>query len=85
MSGLALVYTEPVTDDDTAKNDAYQNDSGFLMEFSSHVLPVVLAPRAIPPLLVKVREIYSLDRPPESTTDCENCDLLQGLFDLTQG
>src|ERR1017187_4198055 len=57
VSGLALVYTEPVTDDNTAKKDAYQNDSGFLMEFSARVRRVDLAPHAIPPLLAKVREI----------------------------
>jgi hypothetical protein len=84
VSGLALVYTEPLTDDATAKKDAYQNDSGFLMEFSAHVRPVDLAPHAIPPLLAKVREIYSLDRPPESATDCEDYVLLQGLIDLSQ-
>jgi len=84
VSGLALVYTEPVTDDDTAKNDAYQNDSGFLMEFSAHIRPVRPNPKRIPALLAQVREIYGLDRPPESTTDCENCVLLQGLIDLAK-
>ena len=82
VSGLALVYTEPLTDDATAKKDAYQNDSGFLMEFSAHIRRVDLVPQAIPPLLVKVREIYSLDRPPESATGCNNCRLVNGLIAL---
>jgi len=85
VSSLALVYTEPVTDDDTAKKDAYQNNSGFLMEFSAHIRPVNLARDAIPPLLVRVREIYDLNRPPESLKGCKDCALLQGLIDLAGG
>jgi hypothetical protein len=83
VSGLALIYTEPVTDDDTAKKDTYQSNSGFLMEFSAHFRAVDLAPETIPPLLAKVRKIYDLDRAPKSLKGCEDCALLQDLIDLT--
>ncbi len=66
VSGLALVYTEPVTDDATAAKDANQTDSGFLMEFSAHIRPVDLAPDKIPPLLAKVREIYRQEAPSQA-------------------
>jgi PD-(D/E)XK nuclease superfamily len=82
VSGLALVYTEPVTDDATAKKDHYLNDTGFLMEFSAQIRPVKLAPELIPPLLAKVGEIYEMNSPPKSRDNCENCALLQSLIDL---
>lgn len=82
VSGLALVYTEPVTDDDTAAKDANHTPSGFLMEFSAHIRPVCLAPEKIPLLLAKVREIYDQKRPPNPRQGCEDCTLLQNLIDV---
>ncbi len=84
VSGLALIYTEPVTDDDCARRDDYQNEKGFLMEFSAHIRPVDLKPETIPPLVARVRDIYELNRPPDSETGCKNCLLLQGLIDLAR-
>ena len=83
VSGLALVYTEPVTEDPAASRDSNHTDSGFLMEFSAHVRPVDLAPDKIPPLLAKVREICDLKRPPKGKKGCKDCALLQGLLDLS--
>jgi hypothetical protein len=85
VSGLALVYTEPVTDDATAKKDANLTDSGFLMEFSAHIRPVNLKPERIPLLLAKVREIYDRKRPPRPQEGCEDCALLQSLIDTVSG
>jgi hypothetical protein len=85
VSGLALVYTEPVTDDATAAKDTYQTESGFLMEFSAHIRPVDLAPDKIPLLLVKVREIFDQIHPPESREGCKDCTLLQNLIALAGG
>jgi hypothetical protein len=82
VSGLALVYTEPVTDDATAKKDANLTDSGFLLEFSAHILQVDLALDTIPPLLAKVREIYDRKRPPQPREGCKDCALLRGLIDV---
>jgi hypothetical protein len=85
VSGLALIYTEPVTDDESAKRDSYQSEKGFVMEFSAHIRPVDLKPEMVPPLFAKVRDIYGLNRPPDSETGCKNCLLLQGLIDLAKG
>jgi hypothetical protein len=85
VSGLALVYTEPVTDDATAKKDANLTDSGFLMEFSAHIRPVDLRPERIPLLLAQVREIFDRKRPPLPLEGCEDCALLQNLIDLVEG
>jgi hypothetical protein len=85
VSGLALVYTEPVTDDATAAKDTHHTRSGFLMEFSAHIRPVDLDPGKIPPLLAKVREIVDRKRPPQSREGCKDCALLQNLFEVVGG
>jgi hypothetical protein len=82
VSGLALVYTEPVTDDVAAKKEVNQTESGFLLEFSTHIRMVDLAPEKVPALLAMVRETYELPRPPQSMRTCKNCALLEGLIKL---
>jgi hypothetical protein len=85
VSGLALIYTEPVTDDETARKDDNQTNSGFLMEFSAHVRQVDLAPDKIQLLLAKVREIYDLIHAPDIREGCKNCALLQNLIEVAGG
>ena len=85
VSGLALVYTEPVTDDATAAKDANHTGTGFVMEFSAHIQPVGLKLEKIPPLLAQVREIYERKRPPQPQEGCEDCVLLQNLIEIAGG
>ena len=85
VSGLALVYTEPVTDDATAAKDGNQTNTGFLMEFSAHIRRVDLLPENIPPLLARVREIYDRKRPPNPKDGCNDCARLQDLLRLAGG
>ena len=80
VSGLALIYTEPVTDEAAAGKDANMTGEGFLMGFSAHIVPVPLKTEIIPILLRRVREIYDLDRPPESMAACKDCALLTNLL-----
>jgi hypothetical protein len=80
VSGLALVYTEPVTDNAAAAKDGNLTQAGFVMEFSSHILPVDLEPKKTPELLAKVRNIYDRERPPESRAGCEDCARLRDLI-----
>ena len=82
ISGLALVYTEPITDNATAAKDANLTASGFVMEFSTHIQPVDLAPGRIPQLLAKVREIYDRERPPQSRAGCTDCEFLKNLVEV---
>jgi hypothetical protein len=83
VSGLALIYTEPVTDATAAARDANMTQDGFLMGFSSHILTVRMELEVIPKLLRQVRLIFDSARPPESKQDCEDCRLLAELFTLT--
>jgi len=82
VSGLALVYTEPVTDQESAGKDANLTEGGFVMEFSSHILPVTLRAERIPSLLRTVRNIYDLERPPAPSESCEDCALLDRLISV---
>lgn len=82
VSGLALVYTEPVTDEESAGKDKNVTDGGFVLEFSSHILPVALRADMIPLLLRTVRDIYDLEHPPEPSRVCKDCILLDKLISV---
>lgn len=85
VSGLALIYTEPVTDEAAAGKDTNQTSFGFLLEFSAHIRLIALAPGKIPPLLAKVREIYDRQQAPNPRVGCKDCKLLDGLIRVLQG
>ena len=85
VSGLALVYTEPITDQAAAARDGNLTEAGFVMDFSAHVLPVELEPQMISKLLAKVREIHDRQRPPESREGCRDCALLKDLIAVASG
>ncbi len=82
ISGLALIYTEPVTDAAAAARDANMTREGFMMGFSSHIVPVRMSLDVIPTLLGKVRLILDCARPPESRQGCEDCRLLENLVSV---
>jgi len=85
VSRLALVYTEPITDKDTAGSDSVHRSDGFNMGFSARVLPVDLDATTIPPLLKRTRQILDLPTPPDGRLGCKDCLKLQGLLDLMAG
>jgi hypothetical protein len=80
VSGLALIYTEPITEESAAKKDANVTRDGFVMEFSAHILPVQLTPDVAPRLLRKARDIYDLEHPPQALQGCKDCPLLDTLL-----
>ena len=82
VSGLALVYMEPVTGEDAAVDGSNHRDDGFTMGFSAHIHKVKLEPDLIPSLLVKARTIYELGRPPDGRAGCHDCENVAGLLDM---
>jgi hypothetical protein len=82
VSGLALVYTEPITDGDAITMDANQSSSGFVLELRVNIRPVALAPNKIPLLLARVREICDQKSPPPARDGCKDCALLQTLMKI---
>jgi len=82
IDSLALVYFEPVTDEDSAGQAGNHRSDGFALGFSARIVPVELAIETILDLLKAAREIYDLARPPQQRPGCKDCEALDGLFGL---
>ena len=82
VTGLALIYTEPVTDEESASEDAVHREDGFAMGFVAHVVDVKLNTAMIGPLLAKTREICDLETCPYGRRGCRNCGFLNDLLDI---
>lgn len=82
VSKLALVYAEPVTDDDSVEKDSNILPDGFNLGFSATILPVEIKPDLVTGLLRKAKAILDLASPPRGTDGCEDCASLHELFKL---
>ncbi|WAC08213.1 MAG: PD-(D/E)XK nuclease family protein [Thermodesulfobacteriota bacterium] len=82
VSGLALIYMEPITDSLSAAQDENHRDYGFSMGFSAHILEVKLDLMMLSPLLARTRDIYTLEKSPEGLPGCSDCRALQEIFRL---
>lgn len=82
VTALALIYTEPVTDDHAAASDAHTLSDGFSMDFSAKILFEEIEPKQTFNLSRRAREIFDLEKPPDSRPGCKDCDLLAGLMKL---
>ena len=80
VTGLGLVYYEPLTvlgEEDLAK---IVGERSFVMPFAPRLLPLELRPNElVPPLLVKAVEILRQERPPKGRRDCQDCRCLDEL------
>jgi len=85
VSALALVYTEPVTDDAAAADDANMSDGGFRMPFAARILTVERKPNLVPELLHRARSILDLDAPPPVVSGCKDCRNLENLISTAGG
>jgi hypothetical protein len=84
VSNLALIYTEPVTDETATTCDEHHRKDGFIMGFSVHTQEVTLNPDHIHTLLAQNREIFRLDEIPPRTQGCKNCKCLEGLLEIVE-
>ena len=80
VSGLALIYMEPITDSLSAAQDENHREYGFSMEFSAHIMGVKLDLTMLPPLLSRTREIFTLEKSPKGLSGCKDCHALQEIF-----
>ena len=79
---LALIYMEPITDDETAQDPRLVDDRGFSMGFEATVVDVDLSPdKLIPPLLRRVRDVADMERVPLGLPNCKDCQALDSLMD----
>lgn len=82
ISGLGLIYYEPLTDISAEEVDSFILDDGFSMNFSGKLLPIELKPDKIPALLKRVREISGLPETPNGVEGCKDCGLLETLLSI---
>ena len=75
VSGIGLVYYEPITDIDANDIDLVIFDNGFKMKFRAHVLKLKLEPeKVVLPLLKEVRRIGNSEVVPEGRKECRDCE-----------
>ena len=84
VSGLALIYTEPVTDEAAAIDDANARPDGFAMGFSAHILDVILDTSQIAPLLRRVRQVLDSPTAPPGLDGCKDCAKLDGVLGIVR-
>jgi len=84
VSKLALVYAEPVTDENTAASPKIHTRDGFAMPFSVHIHPVELDTRQLEPLYQQARAIYDLPEAPHGLPGCKDCESLDRLMLLAR-
>ncbi|MEW5826284.1 MAG: PD-(D/E)XK nuclease family protein [Candidatus Bipolaricaulota bacterium] len=84
VSKLALVYAEPVTDEETAADPRIHTHDGFVLPFSVHIHPVRREPERLESLYASAREIYNLPEAPDGRPGCEDCQKLDRLMLLAR-
>jgi hypothetical protein len=85
VTGIGLVYYEPVTDLTVAGMSKIIKADGFYMAFKSNIHHLKLDPDSmIPPLLQRVRDIVDMAKAPSRTNGCKDCDNLDRLIDLAR-
>ena len=82
VTGLALVYTEPVTDEVPDGPDSLPDYCGFAMGFSVNIVNVELKPKIVQPLLVKARRICDSPVAPSGRRGCRQCGYLNDLLEV---
>ncbi len=85
VSGLALIYTEPLTEESHAAEERSHREDGFSLGFSAYIHNVELNPEIIEPLLEKTREIFELPVIPKGLEGCKDCHLLEMLIEAYRG
>jgi hypothetical protein len=80
ISGLGLLYYEPLTEINDADRDFLIRDDRFFLAFSPKLKAVKVEPELIPPLLRRVREICDLPESPTGRPDCRDCWILEAVI-----
>ena len=84
VSKLALIYTEPTTDDPSVESDENLTEDGFLMGFGVHILDVSIDPDLAPRLLRQARSIVDQESAPAGRKGCPDCEALGRLISLNE-
>jgi hypothetical protein len=80
VTDLYLVYFEPITDEDTAKQ--YKTGQGFDMAFKAHPVNVAIDRDQLNVAMETTRSIYDMGEPPDPKGDCKDCQALIGIQNI---
>jgi len=80
VSGLVLIYMEPVTSQEYTSSNSVHTENGFIMNFSANIHKVEINQDKLNPLFLRVRELYDMDTPPEGNIGCKDCDNLNEII-----
>jgi hypothetical protein len=80
VSGLGLIYMEPVTEDGATDQDENLRGNGFVLGFSATIVTVTHDQTRLRPLLTKTREIFDLPTVPSGRPGCKDCKLVDQLI-----
>lgn len=83
VTSLGLLYMEPITDEESAVEEAHDRGDGFAMGFSANYHPVILNTEMILPLLEKTREICDLETSPDPRAGCKECEKVSSLVNVS--
>jgi len=81
VSGLGLVYYEPLTDKPDENIAPFVRDNGFSMHFAGKLLSVPLKTSNLKELLVRARTLYNLNTAPDGISGCPHCQRLDKLIE----
>jgi hypothetical protein len=82
VAGLALLYTEPVTDEAAAVAPESHRGDGFAMGFGANFHTLTLDTGILPPLLAQAKRLLDLEHAPEGRSGCKDCEKLGGVFGI---
>ena len=82
VSSLALIYTEPVTDDAAAVQEAARREDGFAMGFAAKIFEIEKDERMLGPLFAEAARIHALEAPPAAREGCGDCVVFEKIRGL---
>jgi len=85
VSGLYLVYYEPLTGIQDESLLRLVDDDGFKMSFGAHVVPVPCQLTSLMALMKQARRIFDLTTPPPPQNGCKDCDRMAEMVGLMTG
>jgi hypothetical protein len=80
VSQLALVYTEPMTSDLSARQEDNRRTDGFAMGFRVEILPIPLNTKTVLEYAVAAQIIHSQTAAPKGRSGCFDCERLEALI-----
>lgn len=84
VTGLALIYMEPVTDEDAAAEDGNHLEDGFAMGFRANVHPVTINRGLVERLMATTRKIFDRESAPPGREGCKDCGLVDALVQVAR-